>query len=342
MNNNEIVIFSVSRTITQRIMNVLIERKLDIPVYEFRYSEVLDKAHEMIQSGTKIIISRGGTAALLRSNITIPVIEIAHDFHGVYRILQEANSKSQKIAAVGFPQFCSALRHYQNMTNEDFKICQVYNHHDIENVIKNLSENNYHTVIGGLTVAEMAQKYHLNAIMGDTDNISIEQAINEAHSLLKYINRENSKLIMSHSALNQAREGIMCIDQLGEIININATGVALFQCQAGDKIFKKEAFKEIYASIINELDIKEQAIDINGVTIHISVRHFSNRKISYAVITGLSQESTLWQNSVNKKSKLRGFSTIWSFDDIIGQSPAILDVIKKLNCAPATNCRFIF
>lgn len=105
MNNNEIVIFSVSRTITQRIMNVLIERKLDIPVYEFRYSEVLDKAHEMIQSGTKIIISRGGTAALLRSNITIPVIEIAHDFHGVYRILQEANSKSQKIAAVGFPQF---------------------------------------------------------------------------------------------------------------------------------------------------------------------------------------------------------------------------------------------
>jgi cell division inhibitor SulA len=52
------------------------------------------------------------------------------------------------------------------MTNEEFKICQVYNHHDIENVIKNLSENNYHTVIGGLTVAEMAQKYNLNAIMG--------------------------------------------------------------------------------------------------------------------------------------------------------------------------------
>lgn len=329
MNNNEIVIFSVSRTITQRIMNVLIERKLDIPVYEFRYSDVLDKAHEMIQSGTKIIISRGGTAALLRSNITIPVIEIAHDFHGVYRILQEANSKSQKIAAVGFPQFCSALRHYQNMTNEEFKICQVYNHHDIENVIKNLSENNYHTVIGGLTVAEMAQKYNLNAIMGDTDNISIEQAINESHSLLKYINRENSKLIMSHSALNQAREGIMCIDQLGEIININAAGVELFQCQAGDKLFKKEAFKEIYASIINELDIKEQAIDINGVTIHISVRHFSNPKISYAVITGLSQESSLWQNSISKKSKLRGFSTTWSFDDIIGQSPAIRDVIKK-------------
>ena len=53
MKNNEIVIFSVSKTITQRIMNVLIERKLDVPVYEFRYSDVLDKANEMIQSGAK-------------------------------------------------------------------------------------------------------------------------------------------------------------------------------------------------------------------------------------------------------------------------------------------------
>ncbi len=329
MKNNEIVIFSVSKTITQRIMNVLIERKLDVPVYEFRYSDVLDKANEMIQSGAKIIISRGGTAALLRNNISIPVIEIAHDFHGVYRILQQAKIKSQKIAAVGFPQFCNALRHYQNMTNEEFKICQVYNHNDIENVIKNLSENDYHTVIGGLTVAEMAKKYNLNAIMGDTDNISIEQAINEAYSLLKYLNRENTKLIMSHAALNQAREGIMCIDQLGEIININAIGLSLFQCHVGDKIFKKEAFKDIYASIINELDIKEQVIDINGQTIFISIRHFSNRQTSYSIITGLNQESSLWQNSISKKSKLRGFSTTWSFDDIIGQSPAIRDVIKK-------------
>ncbi|HBQ2881719.1 TPA: sigma 54-interacting transcriptional regulator [Klebsiella quasipneumoniae subsp. quasipneumoniae] len=329
MKNNEIVIFSVSSTITQRIMNVLIERKLEIPVYEFRYSDVLNKANEMIQSGTRIIISRGGTAALLRNNIPIPVIEIAHDFHGVYRILQEAKNKSQKIAAIGFPQFCRALRHYQSMTNDEFKICQVYNHHDIENVIKNLSENDYHMVIGGLTVAEMAKKYNLNVIEGDADNNSIEQAINEAHGLLKYINRENLKLVMSHAALNQSREGIMCVDQLGEIIHINAIGMTLFQCQVGDKLFKKEVFKDIYGSMINESNVKEQAIEINGALVSLSVRHFSNRHNSYAVITGLSQESTLWQQTTSKKSHLRGYATSYSFDNIIAQSPIMHQVIQK-------------
>ncbi|HBR2029767.1 sigma 54-interacting transcriptional regulator [Klebsiella quasipneumoniae] len=329
MKNNEIVIFSVSSTITQRIINVLIERKLEIPVYEFRYSDVLNKANEMIQSGTRIIISRGGTAALLRNNIPIPVIEIAHDFHGVYRILQEAKNKSQKIAAIGFPQFCRALRHYQSMTNDEFKICQVYNHHDIENVIKNLSENDYHMVIGGLTVAEMAKKYNLNVIEGDADNNSIEQAINEAHGLLKYINRENLKLVMSHAALNQSREGIMCVDQLGEIIHINAIGMTLFQCQVGDKLFKKEVFKDIYAGMINESNVKEQAIEINGTLVSLSVRHFSNRHNSYAVITGLSQESTLWQQTTSKKSHLRGYATSYSFDNIIAQSPIMHQVIQK-------------
>ena len=105
------------------LSNVLIERKLEIPVYEFRYSDVLNKANEMIQSGTRIIISRGGTAALRRNNIPIPVIEIAHDFHGVYRILQAAKNTSQKIAAIGLPQFCRARRHYLSMTNDEFKIC---------------------------------------------------------------------------------------------------------------------------------------------------------------------------------------------------------------------------
>ncbi len=184
-------------------------------------------------------------------------------------------------------------------------------------------------VIGGLTVAEMAKKYNLNVIEGDADNNSIEQAINEAHGLLKYINRENLKLVMSHAALNQSREGIMCVDQLGEIININAIGMTLFQCQVGDKIFKKEAFKDIYASMINESNIKEQTIEINGTLVCISVRHFSNRQNTYAIITGLSQESTLWQQTNSKKSKLRGYATSYSFDNIIAQSPIMHQVIQK-------------
>ncbi|MTH45442.1 sigma 54-interacting transcriptional regulator [Intestinirhabdus alba] len=329
MKSNEIVIFSVSRTITQRIANVLIERQLEIPVYEFHYSEVLDKASEMITSGSKIIISRGGTAALLRSNLTIPVIEIAHDFHGVYRILQEAKNRSQKIAAVGFPSFCNALRHYQNMTNEDFKICQVYNHYDIESVVKSLSESHYQLVIGGLTVAEMAKKYRLNAVMGDTDTISIEQAINEAFSLLKYINQQHTRATISHAALNQAREGIMCVDHLGQVLTINAAGSRLFQCHVGDKIVTKEAFREIYASIINEQDLQAQPVEINGSLIYISVKNFTHRQACWSIVTGVAQDSALWQSVGNKKGRLRGFTTRYTFADIIGRSEAISATIAR-------------
>ncbi|RKT91087.1 UNVERIFIED_ORG: transcriptional regulator with PAS, ATPase and Fis domain [Pantoea allii] len=329
MKSNEIVIFSVSKTITQRILNVLIEKQLELPVYETGYSEVLDKANEMIRSGTKIIISRGGTAALLRSNVTIPVIEIAHDFHGIYRILKQAKNKSQKIAAVGFPQFCNALKHYQNMTNENLKICQVYNHYDIESVVKNLAENNYKVVIGGLTVAEMAKKYDLNVVMGDTDNNSIEQAINEAFSLLKYIHQESLKLDMSYSAMNQSREGIMCIDQMGEVVSINNRGKTLFQCHAGDKIYRKDAFKEVYRSIIDESDVKEMIVELDGDFICTSIKHYTKRQDGYSIVTGFIQGKSQWRNSADKKIKQQGFYTRYAFDDIIGHSASINIAIDK-------------
>ncbi|NKI75044.1 AAA domain-containing protein [Dickeya sp. CFBP 2040] len=330
MKNNDIVIFSVSKTITQRISNVLIERELDIPLYEFNYLDVVEKALELIQWGTKIIISRGGTAALLRSSVNIPVVEIAHDIYGIYRIIQEAKNKSQKIAAVGFPQFCNVLRHYQNMTNEEFKICQVYNHYDIESVVKSLADNDYQLVIGGLAVAEMAKKYNLNVVMGDTDNVSIEQALNEAFNLLKYINKENEKLSMSYSALNQSREAIMCIDQTGEIISINEKGSELFQCNPGDKIFKKDAFKDIFGSIINEVDVKDLVMEIDGDIIHITIKHFSNKQSFYSVITGFKQDNSLWINlRSNKKSNLKGFAATYSFSDIIGKSNAISKTIER-------------
>ena len=64
MKSNEIAILSVSKTITQRISNVLIEKKIDIPVYEYHYFDVVEKAQQLIQGGTRILISRGGTAEL--------------------------------------------------------------------------------------------------------------------------------------------------------------------------------------------------------------------------------------------------------------------------------------
>ncbi|UZH04888.1 sigma 54-interacting transcriptional regulator (plasmid) [Pantoea anthophila] len=330
MKNNEIAILSVSQTITQRISNVLLEKKIDIPVYEYRYFDVVEKAQQLIQGGTRILISRGGTAALLRNNVAVPVIEIAHDLHGIFRILMEARKKSQKIAAVGFPQFCHVLRHYQNMTHEEFKICQVYNHYDIDNVVKNLADNDYDLVIGGLTVAEMARKYDLKVIMGDTDNIAIEQALDVAASTLKYINRESTKLAMAWSALNQSREGILWLDQSGEVININARGLSLFPCRIGDKILKNDAFKTLFSCIINERDITDEVHEIKGDALRLTVKHIPGQQNFYTLITAVRAGQHEGCAPVPaRKPAGSSFTTVYTFSDIVGRSPEMVSVIEQ-------------
>ncbi|WP_347254261.1 sigma 54-interacting transcriptional regulator [Leminorella grimontii] len=328
MGKNEIVIFSVSLRITQRISTLLAERKLQIPVYELNYFDVLDKANELIKNGTKIIISRGGTADLLRNNVSIPIVEISHNFYGIYRTLKEAREKSHKIAAVGFPRFCDMLKHYQSLTNEEFKICQVYNHADIENVIRQLSEENYRLVIGGLTVAEKAKKYGLGVVMGDTDNISIEQALNEAFSFLKYIREENEKLLISNAALNQTREGILCIDESGEIKRINAKGVDIFKCNAGENIFRKPHFEPIHNSIINEVELKDHPVEIHGETVFLNLRHVKNRQNFYTILSGNRSDSAFILNGkAGGKLSPKSFLVKYGFSDIVGSSKPLMHAV---------------
>ena len=75
MKNNEIAIFSVSKTITQRISNVLIERKIDIPVYEFHYFDVVEKAQQLVAGGTKSSLAGAARQRYYATVLLFPLLK---------------------------------------------------------------------------------------------------------------------------------------------------------------------------------------------------------------------------------------------------------------------------
>lgn len=324
MNISDIAIFSVSRIISERISTILIEKGIDIPIYELEHYDAAEKAKEIVKLGTKIIISRGGTADVLRRNVDVPIIEIPHDFYGVHRSLEEAKKFGDKIAAVGFPQYCNMLRHYQKITNDDFKICQVYNHKDIENITKQLKEDNFNVLIGGLTVSHYAALNGLHVIMGDTDNLSIEMAINQAINILKHIKKEKLKYDIVDSGLNASSDGIIIFDSQGVISHCNLQANVLFECVKRDNIFRLGIFKSIHESIINENNIKSLIIDYQNCFYDISLRHIHSKGDFFSIFT--AKIINTLSNAKLIKSANR-FPTRYSFSDILGTSQKIKECI---------------
>ncbi|CAG9297054.1 sigma 54-interacting transcriptional regulator [Celerinatantimonas diazotrophica] len=327
MLSHEIVIFSVSHTITQRIHTILSETNQSIPVYELQHFDVLKKAQELINLGTQVIISRGGTAALLRSHLNIPVIEILHDHYGIAQSIKEAKKYGENIVAIGFPQYCRVLQKYQQKTHEQFKICRVYTHYDVENIISELAEQGYKVVIGGLAVAHMAHKYGLDVIMGDADNLSIENAINEAKHILKCMKQKNAKLIETTGALNCVSEGVMCISSYGNITRINTLGEKLFSCVVGDNIFQDTNFKSLFDYIIGEKDVFKLPISIKDRELLIDLRNIKRHNNYFIVVSGKLSRNN--QQNNNKPAMGMALTAKYTFDDIIGHSPAITASLER-------------
>ena len=323
MKFNDIVIFSVSRIISERISTLLIEKDIDIKIYELEHYDVIDKAQELVEAGTKVIISRGGTAAVLRRCVNIPVVEIPHDFYGIYKTIEEAKRFGDKIIAIGFPQYCNMLKHYQSITHEYFKICQVYNHKDIEDIMATIKSDGNHVVIGGLTVNQFAKKYDINVVMGDTDNLSIEVALNQAINIIKYINQENLKYSILDNAINISSDSIISFDGEGTIINVNYQARDNFDCEVGDNIFRLKIFKSLHDSIISESNVKSHFIEYKNKKFDVSLNHIHSKKSFFSIL----KSSLIKGSSYNTKNPNGNFPTRYSFSDILGSSDTIKQCI---------------
>ena len=90
--------FSGSSVLTEKMKLEVTKQKLDVVIREVDTLKVVGEAEEMLLNGSKILISRGNTAAVLRKNFDVPVIDIKHTFFDCYKAYKKAKLISNRIA----------------------------------------------------------------------------------------------------------------------------------------------------------------------------------------------------------------------------------------------------
>ena len=80
---NAIAVISPSSVLTTKVEKEIKRRNLNIHLRQAFTEEAVYEAEELILKGTKIIISRGHTAAVLRKNLDVPIVDIKHTFFDI-------------------------------------------------------------------------------------------------------------------------------------------------------------------------------------------------------------------------------------------------------------------
>ena len=102
---------------------------------------------ERMQENYDIVISRGGTAGLLRQQISIPVVEISFTVYDILPVLRLADVFHGQIAVVGFPSVTDAAGTLQSIVSRSFDIFPITGSEQTQSVLETVRAQQYGVIL---------------------------------------------------------------------------------------------------------------------------------------------------------------------------------------------------
>ncbi|WP_312419527.1 sigma 54-interacting transcriptional regulator [Anaerospora hongkongensis] len=337
----KIGIISPSSTLTQLIQKNIEEKGLAFAIRQASQEDALEAAKELIAKGVAVIISRGNTARMLRSQLNIPIVDIQHTFFDCFSCYQKARQISSKIA------FLATSEGYMNILTKSkpfledaliFPINPLLGAEATEEKLNELASLGIEVAIGGLSLKKAVLKRNIQYLMTTADQDAIDDAILTAIHFLKIEEEKirkglelQSRYELTRAILNCVSEGIISIDHKGIVTNMNGEVSRYFETlrygQTIDSVIRKSYFADVLAK---GESIRGALLSTGKHSLIISIDPIKlEQNVIGAVIT--LQKQTEIQNIEHKMRRVlaQKHSADKTFADIVGSSPAI-QAAKKL------------
>lgn len=136
-----------------------------------------------------VIISRGGTADLIRQITDIPVVDVTVSVYDILRSIKLAENYEDKYAIVGFPAIAKSAHILCDLLKYTVDIFTVHNKTEARDTMNRLKQEGYRMVLCDMVGSTIARELELNCILitsgqeqvAETLKLAIRQAISIRH-----------------------------------------------------------------------------------------------------------------------------------------------------------------
>lgn len=176
------------------LIHVLVKEREDIEVHTL-VGDMLEglelvKAEDLSQYD--LVISRAGTADLIREITDLPVIDIKISILDMMRAIKLAENYSGKFAIVGFKSITEQASIINQLNNYNIRINTVSKMSEIDDCLNELKEGGVSMIVGDMITTKQAKIFGLNTILVTSGMESVRNALFEAVKLHEYL-RESKK-----------------------------------------------------------------------------------------------------------------------------------------------------
>lgn len=219
------------------------ELELDFPVAVGLLEGALPVAGTLIHQGAEVLVSRGGTAALLRNKLDLPIVEIKVTGYDVLRALHPYIGKNLNIAIVGYQNVVYGCRNIGEMLglsiheliipsedlDKDWEAAQ-------KQVCKLVTDNGIQVVIGDSLVKSRLKVDHIAVKMIESGKEAIIQAVEEARHIVQVRENERRAYERLRTIIHSVHDGVVATDEKGMITAANLVAEEIFGFREKDVV----------------------------------------------------------------------------------------------------------
>lgn len=163
------------------------------------------------------IISRGGTATLIRQVTDLPVVEVQISVYDVLSAMKLAENYSSRYAIVGFPNITGPAHTLCDLLGSDLDILTVNSGEEAEETLGKLKEEGYRMVVCDMVTHTMARKMELDAFLITSGVESMHTAIDQAINISLWFGHLRHENMFLRSITQDQNGRVVVLDGQGEI-----------------------------------------------------------------------------------------------------------------------------
>ena len=177
----------------------------------------------MEQDGVEVIVSRRGTAFLLRENLNIPVVSLPQSSLDLINSLRKASRISRKIFLPSFHNPITETATLSELLQIELQQGVYHDRASLREIIKEAHQNGTRVVLGGRATKWVAQEFGLSYVEIVTSEEIVNSAIENAKSVAESNRRQKAMAEQYRCIIDASSDGMVAVDEQGCITAVNQT-----------------------------------------------------------------------------------------------------------------------
>jgi len=170
-------------------------------------------ARQNLNRNYDVIISRGGTAELIRKITTIPVIEIGPSVYDILRAFKLAENYATNFAVIGFPGITKVVQILCDLLKYKVTIVTIHDEDSTELELTKLKEAGFKLIVGDTNATMPSKSLDMKSILITSGQESIEQAFDQAIKLCTNYVRLKEDTLVLREIIKESDTDIVIFDE---------------------------------------------------------------------------------------------------------------------------------